>query len=164
MRMKWIATGLLVLAALVYVVSEKLDYYYLAAFSEAAMVGALADWFAVVALFRRPLNLPIPHTAIIPRNKERIARGLSEFIQQNFLSSAAVVQRIAEFRPGAHALPVAPQARQRGHGRRPMRRASSPMRSRAVDDERVRRFLHQSIAGMPRTWTSPPRLPRCSTC
>jgi len=49
-RMKWIATGLLVLAALVYVVSEKLGYYYVAAFSEAAMVGALADWFAVVAL------------------------------------------------------------------------------------------------------------------
>src|SRR5688572_22555019 len=103
MRMKWIATGLLVLAAVVYVLSEKLDLYYLAAFSEAAMVGALADWFAVVALFRRPLNLPIPHTAIIPRNKERIARGLSDFIQQNFLSSAALVQRIAEFRP-AHTL------------------------------------------------------------
>ena len=69
MRMKWIATGLLVLAAVVYVISEKLDFYYLAAFSEAAMVGALADWFAVVALFRRPLNLPIPHTAIIPRTR-----------------------------------------------------------------------------------------------
>ena len=103
MRMKWIATGLLFAAAVVYVISEKLDYYYLAAFSEAAMVGALADWFAVVALFRRPLNLPIPHTAIIPRNKERIARGLSEFIQQNFLSAPALVQRIAEFRP-AHTL------------------------------------------------------------
>ena len=103
MRMKWIATGLLFLAALVYVLSEKFDYYYLAAFSEAAMVGALADWFAVVALFRRPLNLPIPHTAILPRNKDRIARGLSDFIQQNFLSSGAVVQRIAEFRP-AHTL------------------------------------------------------------
>jgi len=149
MRMKWIATGLLVLAALVYVVSEKLDYYYLAAFSEAAMVGALADWFAVVALFRRPLNLPIPHTAIIPRNKDRIARGLSEFIEQNFLSSAAVVQRIAEFRP-AHTLcqwllkpdnvdTVA------GYATRFVAHALT-----AVDDERVRRFLHQSIAGMSR--------------
>jgi len=149
MRMKWIATGLLVLAALVYVVSEKFDYYYLAAFSEAAMVGALADWFAVVALFRRPLNLPIPHTAIIPRNKDRIARGLSEFIEQNFLSSAAVVQRIAEFRP-AHTLcqwllkpdnvdTVA------GYATRFVAYALT-----AVDDERVRRFLHRSITGMAR--------------
>ena len=147
MRMKWIATGLLVLAALVYVVSEKFDYYYLAAFSEAAMVGALADWFAVVALFRRPLNLPIPHTAIIPHSKDRIARGLSEFIEQNFLSSAAVVQRIAEFRP-AHTLcqwllkpgnvdTVA------GYATRFVAYALT-----AVDDERVRRFLHKSIIGM----------------
>jgi uncharacterized membrane-anchored protein YjiN (DUF445 family) len=143
MRMKWIATGLLVLAALVYVLSEKLGYYYLAAFSEAAMVGALADWFAVVALFKRPLNLPIPHTAIIPRNKERIARGLSDFIQQNFLSSAAVVQRIAEFRP-AHTLcqwllkpgnvdTVA------SYAARFVAYALS-----VVDDERVRRFLYEN--------------------
>jgi uncharacterized membrane-anchored protein YjiN (DUF445 family) len=144
MRMKWIATGLLFAAAVVYVISEKLDYYYLAAFSEAAMVGALADWFAVVALFRRPLNLPIPHTAIIPRNKDRIARGLSEFIQQNFLSSQAVVQRIAEFRPAqtvcgwllkpGNADTVA------GYAGRFLAYALG-----AVDDERVRRFLHQNV-------------------
>ena len=103
MPMKWIATGLLVVAAALYALAEKFELYYLAAFSEAAMIGALADWFAVVALFRRPMRLPIPHTAIIPRNKERIARGLSEFIQQNFLTAEAVVQRIAEFRP-AHTL------------------------------------------------------------
>jgi uncharacterized membrane-anchored protein YjiN (DUF445 family) len=102
-RMKWLATGLLILAAALYIISEKLGWTYAAATAEAAMVGAIADWFAVVALFRRPLNLPIPHTAIIPRNKERIARGLSEFIQQNFLSAPALVQRIAEFRP-AHTL------------------------------------------------------------
>jgi uncharacterized membrane-anchored protein YjiN (DUF445 family) len=142
--MKWLATGLLVLAALVYVVSEKLDLYYLAAFSEAAMVGALADWFAVVALFRRPLNLPIPHTAIIPRNKERIARGLSEFIQQNFLSAAAVVQRIAEFQPAQTLCrwllkpenidTVATYA---------ARFVAYALT--AVDDERVRRFLHRNI-------------------
>jgi len=144
MRMKWIATGLLVLAAVVYVISEKLDLYYLAAFSEAAMVGALADWFAVVALFRRPLNLPIPHTAIIPRNKERIARGLSEFIQQNFLSSAAVVQRIAEFRP-ADTLCQWLLRRENvdtvaSYAARFVGYALS-----AVDDDRVRRFLHQNV-------------------
>jgi uncharacterized membrane-anchored protein YjiN (DUF445 family) len=144
MKMKWIATGLLVLAAFVYVVSERLGYYYLAAFSEAAMVGAFADWFAVVALFRHPLGLPIPHTAIIPRNKERIARGLSEFIQTNFLSSAAVVQRIAEFRP-AHTLCQWLLKAQNvdtvaGYAARFVAYALT-----AVDDERVRRFLHRSI-------------------
>ncbi|HEV3009738.1 MAG TPA: DUF445 domain-containing protein [Burkholderiales bacterium] len=144
--MKWIATGLLAVAALVYVLSEKFDYYYLAAFSEAAMVGALADWFAVVALFRRPLNLPIPHTAIIPRNKERIARGLSDFIQQNFLSSGAVVQRIAEFRP-AHTLCqwlLKPDNVETvaAYATRFVAYALT-----VVDDERVRRFLHQNIRG-----------------
>jgi uncharacterized membrane-anchored protein YjiN (DUF445 family) len=150
MRMNWIATGLLVLAAVVYVVSEKLDYYYLAAFSEAAMVGALADWFAVVALFRRPLNLPIPHTAIIPRNKGRIARGLSEFIQQNFLSSAAVVQRIAEFKPGdtlcrwlLRSENVATVAH---YATRFIGYALG-----AVDDERVQRFLQRNFTGLVRS-------------
>ena len=147
MPMKWIATGLLIVAALVYVISEKLDLYYLAAFSEAAMVGALADWFAVVALFRRPLNLPIPHTAIIPRNKDRIARGLSEFIQTNFLSSAAVMQRIAEFRP-AHTLcqwllKPANADTVASYAARFVAYTLS-----AVDDERVRRFLHQNITAL----------------
>jgi uncharacterized membrane-anchored protein YjiN (DUF445 family) len=147
MRMKWIATGLLVLAAIVYVVSEKLDYYYLSAFSEAAMVGALADWFAVVALFRRPLELPIPHTAIIPRNKGRIARGLSEFIQQNFLSSAAVVQRIAEFRPADTLCRWLLKAENvdtvADYATRFVAYALT-----AVDDERVRRFLQRSVTGL----------------
>ncbi|MCD6040534.1 MAG: hypothetical protein K0R40_137, partial [Burkholderiales bacterium] len=125
--------------------AEKFELYYLAAFSEAAMIGALADWFAVVALFRRPLNLPIPHTAIIPRNKERIARGLSQFIQQNFLSSAAVVQRIAEFRPAdtlcrwllkpENADTVA------SYATRFLAYALG-----AIDDERVRRFLSRTVA------------------
>jgi uncharacterized membrane-anchored protein YjiN (DUF445 family) len=147
MPMKWIATGLLVLAAVVYVVSEKLDYYYLAAFSEAAMVGALADWFAVVALFRRPLNLPIPHTAIIPRNKDRIARGLSAFIQLNFLSSAAVVQRIAEFRPADTLCRwlLRPENVETvaDYATRFVAYALS-----AIDDERVRRFLQRNLTGL----------------
>jgi uncharacterized membrane-anchored protein YjiN (DUF445 family) len=147
MPMKWIATGLLIVAAVVYVISEKFDLYYLAAFSEAAMIGALADWFAVVALFRRPLNLPIPHTAIIPRNKERIARGLSQFIQTNFLSSAAVMQRIAEFRP-AHTLCqwlLRPENADTvaSYAARFIAYALG-----AVDDERVRRFLHQNITAL----------------
>ena len=63
---------------------------YVAAFASAATVGGLADWYAVVALFRRPLGLPIPHTAIIPRNHERIADNLGTFIETNFLAPEAV--------------------------------------------------------------------------
>ena len=148
MRMNWWATGLLLAAAVGYVVSEKYQLYYAAAFTEAAMVGALADWFAVVALFRRPLNLPIPHTAIIPRNKDRIARGLSEFIQHNFLSAAALVQRIAEFRP-AHTLcrwllQPANADTVATYASRFLAYALG-----AVDDARVQRFLQRSVsAGM----------------
>jgi uncharacterized membrane-anchored protein YjiN (DUF445 family) len=148
MRINWWATGLLVAAAVGYVISEKYQLYYAAAFTEAAMVGALADWFAVVALFRRPLNLPIPHTAIIPRNKDRIARGLSEFIQHNFLSAPALMQRIAEFRP-AHTLcrwllQPANADTVASYASRFLAYALG-----AVDDERVQRFLQRSVsAGM----------------
>jgi uncharacterized membrane-anchored protein YjiN (DUF445 family) len=106
-RMKVLATGLLVLAGAVYVIATAFEgrypwLFYVATAAEAAMIGAIADWFAVVALFHHPLNLRfIPHTAILPRNKARIAQGLSEFIQHNFLSSRAVVERIAAFRPAA---------------------------------------------------------------
>jgi uncharacterized membrane-anchored protein YjiN (DUF445 family) len=150
-RMKWLATGLLVLAALIYVAATALEprypwLFYVGAASEAAMVGAIADWFAVVALFHHPLNLRfIPHTAIIPRNKARIATGLSEFIQQNFLSSAAIVARIAEFRPARtlcrwllkpdNAEMIA------GYATRLLAYGLT-----VLDDERVRRFLQQTVA------------------
>jgi len=145
MRMKWFATGLLILAAIGYFISEKYRLYYLSAFTEAAMIGALADWFAVVALFRRPMNLPIPHTAIIPRNKERIARGLSEFIQENFLSSAALVERIAGFRP-AHTLcrwllQPANADTVATYAARFIAYALG-----AIDDERVQRFLSRTVS------------------
>ena len=63
--------------------------------AEAAIVGGLADWFAVVALFRRPLGLPIPHTAVIARSKDRIATGLGQFVERHFLDPALVAGRIA---------------------------------------------------------------------
>ena len=100
---RW-ATGLLLAVGLGYVAATALASAYpafkvVAAFCEAAMIGALADWFAVVALFRHPLGLPLPHTAILPRNKRRIAAGISEFIQDNFLSAQAIVAKIAEIGP-----------------------------------------------------------------
>ncbi len=67
---------------------------YLRAFCEAATVGALADWFAVVALFRHPMGIPIPHTAILPRNRDRVARSLADFIDVNFLGAAGIADRV----------------------------------------------------------------------
>lgn len=101
-RMKLFATGLLLLMALILVYSRLQEgglWHWLTAFSEAALIGALADWFAVVALFRHPLKLPIPRTAIIPENKERIAQNLAVFIRNNFLSSAILMEKTRSLKP-----------------------------------------------------------------
>jgi len=97
--MKVLATGLLVVMAAVFAITRALESQYpwlgyVKAFAEAAMVGGLADWFAVTALFRHPLGLPIPHTAIIPRNKDRIGEALANFIRENFLIPAVVARRM----------------------------------------------------------------------
>ncbi|MDB5718972.1 MAG: hypothetical protein JWM38_2399 [Sphingomonas bacterium] len=97
--MRIAATGLLVVMAGLYLLArtlERPDNYwgYLRAFAEAAMVGGLADWFAVTALFRHPLGLPIPHTAIIPRNKDRIGDNLASFLRDNFLTPSVVARRM----------------------------------------------------------------------
>ncbi|MCI0915709.1 DUF445 domain-containing protein [Pseudomonas stutzeri] len=98
-RMKLVAGLLLLLAALLYVVATAMEPHhpawgYLSSFAEAAMVGAIADWFAVTALFRHPLGLPIPHTAIIPRSKARIGQNLSTFITTHFLSTPLVLAKL----------------------------------------------------------------------
>ena len=97
--MKLMATGLLVVMAAVFLAARALELRYPAlgyikAFAEAAMVGGLADWFAVTALFRHPLGLPIPHTAIIPRNKDRIGDALANFLKENFLIPSVVARRM----------------------------------------------------------------------
>lgn len=102
--MKRNAAGLLLLAAAVFVATFVLTdgtgwAGYLRAASEAAMVGGVADWFAVSALFRHPLGIPIPHTAIIPRGKDAIGRGLGEFVQRNFMDPGSLVERIREADP-----------------------------------------------------------------
>lgn len=100
-RMKTTATGLLLLVALVYVLAtwaknEGVGGWpgFVAAAAEAGMVGALADWFAVTALFKRPLGLPIPHTAIIPTKKDQLGASLGSFVGENFLSGGVVRDRI----------------------------------------------------------------------
>ena len=97
--MKVVATGLLVVMAGVFVAARAFESQYpwlayVKAFAEAAMVGGLADWFAVTALFRHPLGLPIPHTAIIPRNKDRIGEALANFLKENFLIPSVVARRM----------------------------------------------------------------------
>jgi uncharacterized membrane-anchored protein YjiN (DUF445 family) len=97
--MKVVATGLLVVMAAVFAVTRAMQpaypwLGYVKSFAEAAMVGGLADWFAVTALFRHPLGLPIPHTAIIPRNKDRIGEALASFIRENFLTPSVVARRM----------------------------------------------------------------------
>src|SRR3954453_21254063 len=97
--MKVVATGLLVVMAGVFVAARALEpqypwLSYVKAFAEAAMGGGLADWFAVTALFRHPLGLPIPHTAIIPRNKDRIGEALANFLRENFLIPSVVARRM----------------------------------------------------------------------
>src|SRR5947209_1737554 len=97
--MKAVALAFLVGAAVVYALTRLYSNApswvgYVQAMAEASMVGALADWFAVTALFRHPLGLPIPHTAIIPRNKDRIGEALASFIRENFLVPAVVARRM----------------------------------------------------------------------
>lgn len=101
-KMKWIAAGLLGLAACLYIAGKAFAWGYLAAFAEAAMIGALADWFAVVALFRHPLGIPIPHTAIVTRNKRSIANSLADFVVGQFLSAEVIGQRLKHYDAARH--------------------------------------------------------------
>ncbi len=99
-RMRAIATMLLLFMAAIYLATRWAPASwawaaYLGAFAEAGMVGACADWFAVVALFRRPLGLPIPHTAVVPENKRRIGAALGRFITNNFLSPRTAMARLS---------------------------------------------------------------------
>ena len=102
-RMKRRASGMLVVAAVIFVVAKMLESRYawlrfVSATAEAAMVGGLADWFAVTALFRHPLGVPIPHTAIIPARKDRVGRNLGMFVQRNFLSREIIAEKLRSAR------------------------------------------------------------------
>lgn len=106
--MRFLATGLLVAMAICFLLLRHFAgthpaWGFAIAFTEAAMVGGLADWFAVTALFRHPLGLPIPHTAIIPENKDRIADTMAAFLRDNFLTPAVVARRMQGFNLAAAA-------------------------------------------------------------
>jgi uncharacterized membrane-anchored protein YjiN (DUF445 family) len=96
-RMRTVAVGLLLLAAVVYLLTRGQDGFlgFVNAGAEASMVGAIADWFAVTALFKHPLGLPIPHTALVPKRKDDLGRSLEEFFGENFLQEAIIRDRVA---------------------------------------------------------------------
>lgn len=103
-KMRRIATGLLVVMIVLYVLARSLEgqgsfWPWLRAFSEAATVGALADWFAVTALFRHPLGIPIPHTAIVRNEKDRIGKAVASFVRKSFLTPEEVARQWRQWRP-----------------------------------------------------------------
>jgi uncharacterized membrane-anchored protein YjiN (DUF445 family) len=120
--MRRTATGLLVAMAAVFVAALQLDnghpaWGYVIAFAEAAMVGGLADWFAVTALFRHPMGIPIPHTAIIPNKKDRIADTMAGFLRENFLTPGVVARRMRAMNFAHAAGEFLSEPRPRGKGR-----------------------------------------------
>jgi uncharacterized membrane-anchored protein YjiN (DUF445 family) len=148
-RNKTIATGLMIGAAILFVVARSHkghgDWEWVAAFAEAAMVGALADWFAVVALFRHPLGVPIPHTAIIKNKRDVIAGNLAGFIRDKFLASDTLIGRLREYDPAGH-LAVYLMAKEHADGV-----AQGVTRVLAdsldfVDDERVQQLLRAALS------------------
>jgi uncharacterized membrane-anchored protein YjiN (DUF445 family) len=148
-RMKRRATGLLVLMAVVFVVAWQLEAAhpwlgYVRATAEAGMVGGVADWFAITALFRHPLNLPIPHTAIIPQRKDRIGRSLGNFVQNNFLSPEVLGAKLRAARLSRRG---AEWLREPEHARAVVRQTAGVLKGAAavVKDEDVYAFLDRTV-------------------
>src|SRR5215207_9623008 len=102
-RMRTIAVSLLVFAAVVYVATRGEEGWlgFVNAGAEASMVGAIADWFAVTAIFKHPLGLPVPHTALIPKRKDEFGKSLEDFVQENFLQEAIIRDRLVAARISA---------------------------------------------------------------
>jgi uncharacterized membrane-anchored protein YjiN (DUF445 family) len=147
-RMKWLAFSLLLAAAVLYALARSQHdagiWSWISSFAEAAMVGALADWFAIVALFRHPLGLPIPHTAILPTNKARVADNLAEFIRDKFLGTEAMVARVNAFDPAGHlGAWLSEPGNARLLGAKAVSAASQMLDF--IDDERVKSMLHEAL-------------------
>jgi uncharacterized membrane-anchored protein YjiN (DUF445 family) len=156
-RMQAMALALLLLAIAGLVLSQWMGgqgpWAWTKAFCEAAAVGALADWFAVVALFRRPLGLPIPHTAIIPASKGRIADSLAVFVRDHFLDPKALLSKLSVFDPAARLGQWISQTDN-------VRRLSGSARAMALeaidllDETAVRQAIHQFVVTKVRSWNA----------
>ena len=156
-RMKRVAATLLVAAlaglALAQWRGGAGGWGWLAAFCEASAVGAVADWFAVVALFRHPLGLPLPHTAIIPRGKARVADGLAHFVRDHFLDPETLVARLGVFDPASRLGEwlVEPARVQEWVGEA---RGWALQAVGLFDDERMRRATLELVVAQARRWNS----------
>ncbi len=114
------------------------------AFAEAAMVGALADWFAVVALFRHPLGLPIPHTAVLVRGRERVAGAIGSFISGNFLTAEVLAPRLTSRRPAWH---LGKWCARKGNPEKILSALSgmAPVMGRFLSSDSFRQFLRNNM-------------------
>ena len=165
-RMKLFALLLLLSAAIVFVVTLILQRSYdwtwlgyVRAAAEASVVGGVADWFAVTALFRHPLGIPIPHTAIVPARKDRIGRALGNFVQQNFLDRTVVAYKLASLRLGDRAA----QWLADPENARTVTRATAHMltsASNVLKDEDVQSFLERTAGDRLRSVQVAPLLGR----
>jgi uncharacterized membrane-anchored protein YjiN (DUF445 family) len=154
-KMQAVALALLVLAVAGLVASEWMGgqgaWAWTGAFCEAAAVGALADWFAVTALFKRPLGLPIPHTAVIPANKHRIADNLAVFVRDQFLDPATLLAKLSVFDPAERLGEWLVQPDN-------LQRLSGPARTLALeavdllDEQTVREAIHGFVVHKLRAW------------
>ena len=108
--MRTLAVSLLLFAAVVFALTRDQDGFlgFVNAGAEASMVGAIADWFAVTALFKHPLGLPVPHTALIPRRKDELGKGLQDFVGENFLQEDIIRERVGVGAERVDADPVGP--------------------------------------------------------
>jgi uncharacterized membrane-anchored protein YjiN (DUF445 family) len=142
--MQAFALGLLLAAAAVYLATLNHDgdafLGYVNAAAEAAMVGGLADWFAVTALFRHPLRIPVPHTALIPRRKDEFGISLQEFFTENFLTEEIVRGRVADAEVAAR---IGEWLAREGNAERVMARVARGGRSalKRIDDDEIRALL-----------------------
>ncbi|GAB2656293.1 DUF445 domain-containing protein [Saccharopolyspora gloriosae] len=150
-RMKAVAGGLLLAATVIYVIARWQENAgaaawvgYVRAAAEAGMVGALADWFAVTALFRRPLGLPIPHTAIIPTRKDALGRNLGAFVGENFLAEPVVRDKLGRAEIGAR---VGTWLDDEAHAERVTSELATAVRGavQVLRDDDVQAVLEQSV-------------------
>ncbi|HTE43654.1 MAG TPA: DUF445 domain-containing protein [Gemmatimonadaceae bacterium] len=166
-KMKRRATLLLVAATIVYIIARSFEarWHWLGivrATAEAAMVGGLADWFAVTAIFRHPLGIPIPHTAIVPAKKDRVGRTLGAFVQRNFLTRDVIENRLRGMHVGQR---LADWLAQPENARTISRSAATAMSSAAqmLRDEDVQDVIDRSLADRVRTMHLAPLLGKVLT-
>ena len=144
-RMKRNALILLGFAVVLFVVANVYTIEWLKAFSEAAMVGGIADWFAVVALFRHPLGIPIPHTALIPTNKDAIGQDLGDFVSDEFLTREKLEVKIEQFNVAIKASDWLIDANNANLVADLIAENVIPGALKAIDDEQVKHFIHNQF-------------------